>query len=239
MRESIISIFLTVIFIFTILSLDKTRNTSSVNLKTTNSFVIIIDAGHGGEDGGAVSQDGTVEKDINLSIAIKTNEILSLFGFQTCMVREADNLIYKQSAKTLRQKKNSDLLNRHNLMNKYENCLYLSIHQNKFKDSNIWGAQTFYSPNDEQSPILAEFVQNSIKSLMQPTNKRKVKKTGTSIYIIYNATKPAIMVECGFMSNNFELSKLKDDKYQNQMSFSISNGIINYYFSEVKNGSKN
>lgn len=238
MKESIISIFLTIVLFFTILTVDKTRNASSDKFVTTDVPVIIIDAGHGGEDGGAVVQENVVEKDINLSISLKINDILSLLGFNTYMVRETDKLIYDIDSSTLRQKKNSDLRNRLSLMNKFENCLYISIHQNKFEDSRIWGAQTFYSPNDEQSPILAEFIQSSIISLTQPNNKRVIKKTGTNVFVIYNATKPAIMVECGFMSNNDELLKLKDNKYQNQMSFSISNGILNYYISEVKNGSE-
>lgn len=238
MKESIISIFLTIVLFFTILTVDKTRNASSDKFVTTDVPVIIIDAGHGGEDGGAVVQENVVEKDINLSISLKINDILSLLGFNTYMVRETDKLIYDIDSSTLRQKKNSDLRNRLSLMNKFENCLYISIHQNKFEDSRIWGAQTFYSPNDEQSPILAEFIQSSIISLTQPNNKRVIKKTGTNVFVIYNATKPAIMVECGFMSNNDELLKLKDNKYQNQMSFSIVNGILNYYISEVKNGSE-
>lgn len=238
MKESIISIFLTIVLFFTILTVDKTRNASSDKFVTTDVPVIIIDAGHGGEDGGAVVQENVVEKDINLSISLKINDILSLLGFNTYMVRETDKLIYDIDSSTLRQKKNSDLRNRLSLMNKFENCLFISIHQNKFEDSRIWGAQTFYSPNDEQSPILAEFIQSSIISLTQPNNKRVIKKTGTNVFVIYNATKPAIMVECGFMSNYDELLKLKDNKYQNQMSFSIVNGILNYYISEVKNGSE-
>lgn len=238
MNKSIISLILITVFLFTILTVDKTRNVSSDNLIITDIPTIIIDAGHGGEDGGAVVQDNIVEKDINLNIAQKTNDVLSLFGFETYMVRETDKLIYDSDSKTLRQKKNSDLRNRLSLMNKFENCLYISIHQNKFEDNRIWGAQTFYSPNDEQSPVLAEFIQSSIISLIQPNNKRVIKKTGTNVFVIYNATKSAIMVECGFMSNNDELLKLKDDKYQNQMSFSITTGILNYYISEVKNGSE-
>lgn len=238
MKESIISIILTAVLFFTILTVDKTRNVSSDKLIVTDAPTIIIDAGHGGEDGGAVVQENIVEKDINLAIAQKTNEILSLFGFNTYMVRETDKLIYDSDSKTQRQKKNSDLRNRLNIMNNYDNCIYISIHQNKFDDDRVWGAQTFYSPNDENSPILAEFVQSSIISLIQPNNKRVIKKTGTNVFVIYNATKPAIMVECGFMSNNDELFKLKDNNYQNQMSFSISNGILNYYISEVENGSE-
>lgn len=224
--------------ILTIITFDRARNASSKTLTACDSPVIIIDAGHGGEDGGAVANDNTAEKDINLSVSLKINDILSLFGFKTCMIRETDKLIYDASATTMRQKKNSDLHNRHEMMNEYENCLYLSIHQNKFEDSRIWGAQTFYSPNDEQSPILAEFIQSEIISLIQPDNTRVIKKTGTSVFVIYNATKPAVMVECGFISNPQELKKLKDDKYQNEMSFAISNGVINYYISEVKNGSE-
>ena len=199
---------------------------------------VVIDAGHGGEDGGAVSNTGVIEKDINLSIALKTNDILSLLGFKTHLIRATDTLIYDSDSTTLRQKKNSDLRNRLNVMSQYKNCIFVSIHQNKYEDSKIWGAQTFYSPNDEQSPILAEFVQSSILALIQPTNKRVIKKTGTSIYVLFNATKPAIMVECGFISNRNELNNLLNNKYQNQMSFSISNGILNYYISEVQNGSE-
>lgn len=238
MKESIISILLTTVLIFTILTVDKTRNVSSNYIISTDAPVIIIDAGHGGEDGGAVVQNNNFEKDINLVIAQKTNDILSLFGFNTKMVRNTDVLIYDSDSKTQRQKKNSDLRNRLKLMENFNNCLYISIHQNKYDDSRIWGAQTFYSPNDEESPILAEFIQSSIVTLIQPNNKRAITKTGTNVFVIYNATKPAIMIECGFMSNNDELLKLKDDKYQNQMSFSISNGILNYYISEVQNGSE-
>ena len=109
MKESIISIILTTVLFFTILTVDKTRNVSSDKLIITDAPTIIIDAGHGGEDGGAVVQNDIVEKDINLSVAQKTNELLSLFGFQTYMVRDSDKLIYDNDSKTQRQKKNSDL----------------------------------------------------------------------------------------------------------------------------------
>lgn len=233
MKEALISIILTITLFLIILTIESTQYASSNNLSSNNIPTIIIDAGHGGEDGGAVVQGDILEKDINLSISQKSNEVLSLFGFSTFMVRETDELIYDNDSKTLRQKKNSDLRNRLGLMNNFDNALFLSIHQNKYEDNRIWGAQTFYSPNDKKSPILAEFIQSSIVSLLQNHNKRKIKETGTNIFVIYNATKPAVMVECGFMSNSDELSKLIDDNYQNMMSFSISYGILNYYISEV------
>ena len=203
-----------------------------------NLPTIIIDAGHGGEDGGAIGTDGTNEKNINLEIALKLNEILTVMGYKTHMVRTNDISIHNQDADTIRERKASDLRNRVAIMDKYENCLYISIHQNKYEDSSIWGAQTFYSPNIEKSKTLAQFIQNSIATELQPDNKRQIKKSGTSIYVLYNATKPAVMVECGFISNHKELSQLKSKEYQSKMAFSIMSGIINYNISEVTNGTE-
>ena len=120
----------------------------------------------------------------------------------------------------------------------YENCIYLSIHQNKYEDSGIWGTQTFYSANCDESREIAGLIQNAVKSQLQPNNKRQIKKSGTDIYVLYNATKPAVMVECGFVSNQSELNQLKDSTYQNNMALSIATGIINYNISEVQNGSE-
>lgn len=199
--------------------------------------VIIIDAGHGGEDGGAVAVDGTYEKDINLQIALKINDILSIFGYKTHLIRTTDTAIHT-SGDSIRERKVSDIHNRAATMNLYENCIYLSIHQNKYEDSRIWGAQTFYSANFDESREIAQFIQNAVSSQLQPNNKRQIKKSGTDIYVLYNATKPAVMVECGFVSNQNELNQLKDSSYQNNMSLAIATGIINYNISEVQNGSK-
>lgn len=209
------------------------------NAIINNTFpTIIIDAGHGGEDGGAIGIDGTIEKNLNLEIALKLNDVLSVMGYETRMVRISDISIYNGNPKTLREKKVSDIRNRTAIMEEYENCLYISIHQNKYEDSSIWGALTFYSPNDEQSKKLAQFIQSSIATELQPENKRQIKQSGTSIYVLYNATKPAVMVECGFISNTNELSQLKTEEYQLKMAFSIMSGIINYNISEVTNGTK-
>ena len=199
--------------------------------------VIIVDAGHGGEDSGAVGVDGTYEKDINLQIALKVNEILSIFGYQTYLIRNIDKSIHT-TGNTIRERKISDIHNRADTMNLYDNCIYLSIHQNKYNDSGIWGAQTFYSTNFDESREIAQFIQSAISTELQRDNKRQIKKSGTDIYVLYNAAKPAVMVECGFVSNPNELSKLKDNTYQNSMALSISIGIINYNISEVKNGSE-
>lgn len=226
-----------VVCIFSVLfcAVDFASSNSVIN-KTVPT--IIIDAGHGGEDGGAVGADGTNEKDINLDIALKLNDILSVMGYETRMVRISDISIYNGNPKTLREKKVSDIRNRAAIMEEYENCLYVSIHQNKYEDSSIWGAQTFYSPNDNESKSLAQFIQASIATDLQPKNKRQIKQSGTSIYVLYNATKPAVMVECGFISNHNELSQLKSEEYQSKMAFSIMSGILNYNISEVTNGTE-
>ena len=199
--------------------------------------IIIIDAGHGGEDGGAVANDGTVEKDLNLDIALKLNDIMSVMGYKTHLIRTTDTAIHT-SGDTIRQRKISDIKNRFAIMNKYDDCIYVSIHQNKFNDTGVHGAQTFYSPNNNESRVLADFIQKSISSQLQKENRRVIKKSGTDIYLLYNATKPTVMVECGFVSNDNELKKLKDNNYQNKMAISIALGIINYNVSEVKNGSE-
>lgn len=231
-------VFFSIFLLSLIILLQDVKLASSSQLIEDNHPIIIIDAGHGGEDGGAVGTDGTNEKDINLSISLKLNDILTVLGYETRMVRVADISIHNKSAETIRERKVSDIRNRVAIMEEYDNCLYISIHQNKYEDSRIWGAQTFYSPNDESSKNLAQFIQSSIVSKIQPDNKRIIKESGTSIYVLYNATKPAVMVECGFVSNFNELSQLKTEEYQSQIAFSISSGIINYNISEVTNGTE-
>lgn len=231
------SILLSAVVIILSLLFCRIQKTSSDNIVLNELPIIIIDAGHGGEDGGAVANDGTVEKDLNLKIALKLNDILSVMGYKTHLIRTTDTAIHT-SGETIRQRKISDIKNRFAIMNKYDDCLYISIHQNKFNDTSVHGAQTFYSPNNSESKFLADYIQKSISSHLQKENRRVIKKSGTDIYLLYNATKPTVMVECGFVSNDNELKKLKDNNYQNKMAISIALGIINYNVSEVKNGSE-
>ena len=231
------SILLSAVVIILSLLFCRIQKTSSDNIVLNELPIIIIDAGHGGEDGGAVANDGTVEKDLNLDIALKLNDIMSVMGYKTHLIRTTDTAIHSYGD-TIRQRKISDIKNRFAIMNKYDDCIYVSIHQNKFNDTGVHGAQTFYSPNNNESRVLADFIQKSISSQLQKENRRVIKKSGTDIYLLYNATKPTVMVECGFVSNDNELKKLKDNDYQNKMAISIALGIINYNISEVKNGSE-
>lgn len=148
---------------------------------------ILIDAGHGGVDGGTVAKDGTVEKGINLEIALKLETIFRMMGFDTVMTRREDISIHDDSAKTIRQKKISDLHNRLKLINETPDCLFISIHQNSYPYPNNTGTQVFYSPNHPESQALAAAIQQSVIHLIQPQNTRKVKKSGTEIYLLYQA----------------------------------------------------
>ena len=232
MKKTVIILFTAFLISLSIISLKQIDFATTSAIKESEYPTVIIDAGHGGEDGGAVAADGTVEKDINLSISLKLNEILTTLGYKTRMVRTADISIYDKGTETLRNKKISDIHNRANMMNEYDDCIYVSIHQNKYSSAGVNGAQTFYSPNDDKSMFLAQFIQTSIKTHIQPENDKTVKKSGTNIYVLYNATKPAVMVECGFLSNPAELEKLKNDEYQSKMAFCIASGIVNYFSSE-------
>lgn len=190
--------------------------------------LIIIDAGHGGEDGGTVSSSGIVEKDINLNVSLKIHQILKLYGFETLMIRSEDKLIYDSDCKTVRQKKVSDIHNRMNIVNKYPDSIFLSIHQNHFDQSKYCGAQVFYSKNNPASMEIAECIQSSIISKLQPENSRQVKPCGSEIYLLYHAKSPAVMVECGFLSNGAEAQLLNDDEYQTKMAAAIIQGILTY-----------
>ncbi|MBP9989413.1 MAG: N-acetylmuramoyl-L-alanine amidase, partial [Ruminococcus sp.] len=183
---------------------------------------------HGGEDGGAVANDGSLEKDINLEIAKKLQNILNLYGVEVIMTRTSDISIYDDGITSIKKKKISDIHNRFKIIEENPNSLFVSIHQNKFQSEKQFGTQVFYSKNTASSKRLAQCIQESVVGSLQPENKRVVKPTGTEIYLLYHAHSTAVLVECGFVSNDEELSKLKDNDYQTAIAVSIANGIIKY-----------
>ena len=196
--------------------------------------MIVIDAGHGGEDGGA-EVDGVLEKDINLSIAGKLSEILRLCGCRVTEIRDEDISVYDSDAQTLREKKVSDLKRRVKIANENDNNILVSIHQNKFDNSAYSGAQLFYSSNHDDSRVLAERIRGAITSLLQKDNTRELKPAGSDIYLLDHAEVPAVIVECGFLSNQQERSKLMDDDYQNEMAYAVAMGVLEYSYSASNN----
>lgn len=196
---------------------------------------IILDAGHGGEDGGAVGVEGIIEKDINLSVALRLRDVLEASGYNVIMTREKDIAIYDDDAETLREKKRSDLHNRLDIIEKNggENTIFVSIHQNKFPDSKYHGTQIFYSKHDPKSMDLAQAVRKSVTDFLQPDNDREIKEANQKIYLLNNAKIPAIVVECGFLSNPEECAKLADKNYQSEMAFSICCGLMDYFCNHI------
>ena len=201
----------------------------SVNAHESSQPVILIDPGHGGIDGGSQSKSGTLEKNLNLDISKTLKEIFEVNGFKVKMTRETDTSIHDPSANTIRKQKLSDLKNRMDLINQTENGMLISIHQNLFTDSKYSGSQIFYSQNNPLSKDLATQVQQSIVGLIQPDNSREIKPAGNHIYLLREAKIPAIIVECGFLSNEEESSKLANKEYQQKLAFAIYCGFLQHW----------
>ncbi|MEE1245530.1 MAG: N-acetylmuramoyl-L-alanine amidase [Acutalibacteraceae bacterium] len=203
----------------------------TVSASYKNRNTVILDAGHGGFDGGAVASDGTVEKEINLKITLAAAKFLRQSGFNVILTRENDVSTDDVETEKISTRKKSDLKNRLNLMKDYKDAVFVSIHLNKFTTSAANGSQVFYS-RSEESKRLGDCIQKSIVAKLQPENTRVNKLATSSTYLLYNATVPSVLVECGFLSNKSELEKLKDKDYQNKMAFSIYCGILEYFKGE-------
>lgn len=206
----------------------NTDNEAAVKSSNSELPVIIIDAGHGGMDGGAVSADGTQEQHLNLDIALKMNEYLTELGYKTVLTRADDNSIHDSDADTIRQQKVSDIHNRLKIIEENPDSIFVSVHQNYYTESKYSGTQVFYSVNNQESEKLAQNIQSSVVSSLQPDNTRQIKQSGSSIYLLHHSTVPSVLVECGFLSNAEETEKLKSEDYRMQMAQAVCKGIINY-----------
>lgn len=178
---------------------------------------LVLDAGHGGEDGGAVSLTGVPESQINLSIALRLRDVLGLYGVDPILLRETDVSLHDGGAGTLREKKRSDLKNRVDAIEKVEGGTLLSIHQNTYPGGRCRGVQVFYAPT-QGSQALAEHVQASIKAALQPDNERSAKQIPDSVYIMNHVSCPAALIECGFLTNPEEEALLRDGDYQRKLA---------------------
>ena len=198
-----------------------------VIMKAAEERTIIIDAGHGGEDCGAIGANGIYEKDLNLSVANELGKILSENGFAVVYTRSDDALLYTEKEDVHGIRKISDLKNRCKIAAEYPNAIFISIHMNSYKSPACHGAQVYYSSKNSDSYKMASCVQGNIKSRLQTDNDRVIKE-GKSIYLLQNIDNPAILVECGFLTNPAECEKLIEKEYQKELSFSIFYGIIDY-----------
>lgn len=189
-----------------------------------NQITIIIDPGHGGIDPGAVA-NGLIEKDLNLALGQRLGDFLSISGYTVLFTRTEDTLLGEGT--TVRSKKVADLKARTALIENTDNCIFVSLHINKFESQSAKGLQTFYSENNAESRKLAEAIQAASK-LLDPENNRRIKPEDGNIFILKNAYKPAVLVECGFISNSSDATKLSSDEYKDKLAFVLYVGIINY-----------
>lgn len=212
--------------VISILSL-KTKNTISTNSTAVTSHVIVIDAGHGNPDVGAVGIYGSTEEAINLKIAFKLQALIEQSGGIVYLTRSDENGIYSQG-NTIKEKKVSDIKNRVLIGNQEDVDIFVSIHLNKYPSGKYSGWQTFYQESSEESHLLANCIQEGLnKSISTPNNRVSLPLKG--IYIMDHVENTTVTVECGFLSNEDEAKKLDDDEYQNKLAWGIYIGIQDFF----------
>lgn len=221
-------VFLISSFVFLGLQLRNEREAPVFFPGRIPDTTLIIDAGHGGEDGGAVSPNGTVESHINLAVALRLRGIMELYGAQSLLLRDSDISLHDVSCKTLREKKVSDLHNRVAKIEDTENAVLISIHQNTFQNPKYHGAQVFWGPHKD-SLSWAQITQNALKTALDPQNERVPVKIPESVYLLNHITCPAILVECGFLSNPEEEDFLKTSNYQTKLALTLASAYFSTY----------
>lgn len=199
----------------------------NLELEQGGGYVLVIDPGHGGFDPGAVAADGTAESRINLEIALQMEEIAHLLGVETEMTRWEDVSTESDETAAVRERKNSDLKNRVEQVNRVSGGVLVSLHQNSLPQvPSVHGAQVFYS-GTEGSRALAEAVQAVLNTTINDRNK-EAKEAGSGVYLLKNAKIPAVLVECGFLSNGEETALLNTQEHQNRVSITILAAVLNH-----------
>ncbi|MCL2087010.1 MAG: N-acetylmuramoyl-L-alanine amidase [Oscillospiraceae bacterium] len=189
--------------------------------------MIILDAGHGGADPGCVGINGALEKDINLKIVKALENMLSFSGYDVLLTRSEDISLHDVGISGLRNQKVSDMENRKKIIDDNPDSIFLSIHQNQFTQPQIFGAQMFYVDNNADSARLALALQNNFKEL-EPDNTREIKLIDNGLFLFKNTTQPAVLIECGFLSNPNDAANLNDREYQKRVAFTIYKSVIQH-----------
>ena len=206
----------------------KEETIETVALPVSNK-VIVIDAGHGNPDGGAVSANGISEAEINLKIALKLQNLLEQSGATVILTRSDENGIYDTNKTNIKDKKISDIKNRVKIGNSSSSDIFVSIHLNKIPQNQYSGWQTFFKKGCDQGEKLATSIQENLNKTIEKENNRVPMKFD-NVYIVKNIEIPLTIVECGFLSNEEEERKLQEDNYQDKLAWGIYNGIINYFY---------
>ena len=208
----------------------KSSSEDVIKLMPITNKTIIVDAGHGGIDPGAMTDDESIkEKDVNLKITMKLKELLESSGAMVILTRNDDTSLYKEEeGKTIRQKYNENLKNRKKIIKESSADMFVSIHLNKFEQSKYYGAQTFYPYGKDEDKQLATYIQAELKRVVDNTNNREIKPRN-DLYLLKENEIPSTLIECGFLSNEKEAKLLNDEKYQNEIAWAIYVGIQRYF----------
>ena len=227
---SFVPAYVVVLAVFLALGIwvSKAVTAISASAPISDRKTVIIDAGHGGVDGGATSCTGVLESQINLEIALKLDDLMHLLGINTSMIRTTDCSVFTEG-ETIAQKKVSDLKERVRIVNSVDNGLLISIHQNHFSNDKYSGAQVFYAQTDG-SKQLAGNLQKTLIQTINPDSHRAIKKAD-SVYLMQHIQCTGILIECGFLSNSREEYLLRDDVYQNKLCSVIATTVSNHLFS--------
>lgn len=228
--SSFLPIYALILVLFLLVGISGSRAVTvlSSNAPLVDRKTIVIDPGHGGVDGGATSCTGILESQYNLEISLKLRDLFHLLGVNTVMIRETDCSVYTEGT-TIAQKKISDLKERVRIVNDTPNAVLISIHQNHFTQPEYCGSQVFYATT-EGSRELAEALQKSFIQTINPESHRQIKKAD-GIYLMQRVTYPAVLVECGFISNPKEAYMLGDSQYQNKLCAVIACATVDMLFS--------
>ncbi len=215
----------------------KKADIAETAAQTESRQVIVLDAGHGGMDSGCVAVNGTYEKDINLDIVKDLGELLTLNGCKVVYTREEDISMHDEGVEGIRNQKISDMENRLELVKSYPDSIFLSVHQNLYTEPAYFGAQMFYTTNNSSNRRLAQIMQKRFAAL-QPGNDREIKLIDNGLYLFKTTEQPALLIECGFLSNPGDAEKLSDPEYRKKVAFTIYSGLAEFLSGEAdKSGS--
>lgn len=215
----------TILSAFSVFFIQPTRETSAI---TADSHMLIIDPGHGGEDGGAVAADGTQEADVNLSVSLRLNALARLCGVQTMMTRSSEHISYPTDAQTIAARKTADQKQRVDRINQIPNSVLISIHQNWYPTASPHGAQVLYAKTNG-SQEFGTLLHDQLVQMLDPDNRRVAAPISDDIFLMRNVNCPAVLIECGFLSNPEELSKLQDSGYQLKLSMVMFHAYSQYF----------
>lgn len=214
-----------IIFIGATVGTSRTVTTIAENIPVSRSITLVIDAGHGGIDGGATSCSGVLESQINLEIALRLDDLCHLLGYRTVMIRRNDISVYTEGM-SIAAKKASDLRQRVKTVNETEGAILISIHQNIFADSRYWGAQVFYAETPGSQALAKQMQQAFVTTVNKGSNRQE--KAAKNVYLMQHIQKPGVLIECGFLSNPEEEARLRNKEYQNRICCVILSALSQY-----------